>query len=312
VLTEQARVVVKAVQDLPGTVGAGLRRRAEEHLLGLCAEFDAAALAVLGRHLLEALDPEQAERRLGEQLADQEKAAARKTFLTMRDNADGTVSGRFKIPTLTAAMLTKALDALAAPRHTRATGSKSGRHPLGGDGSGFDRVDQPALSAPQRRGLAFCGFIERYPAKRLPKVGGLTATVVVTMTLGQLRGELDGACLLDNGEHLSASNARRLACEAGIIPAVLGGASQVLDLGRESRLHTKPQRIALGIRDRGCTGEGCTRPAWLAEAHHKTPWSQGGGTSVDDAVLLCPWHHHRAHDPHCRTEYLPTGTTRFH
>jgi hypothetical protein len=157
-----------------------------------------------------------------------------------------------------------------------------------------------------------CAFIERFPADRLPKAGGLNATVVVTMTLEQLRGELQGACLVDTGEYVSAGNARRLLCEAGILPVVLGGDSQVLDVGRESRFHTKPQRIALGIRDGGCTTEGCTRPAWLAEAHHKVPWSEGGGTSLADGVLLCPWHHHRAHDPHYRIEYLPTGKTRFH
>ena len=336
ILTEQARAVVKAVRDLPSTVGPQLRRRAEEHLLEQAQEFDAAALAVLGRHLLEVLDPAEAERRLGKKLTGEERAAARSTFLTLVDNGDGSVSGRFKIPVLTAAMLTKALDALTAPRHTHATGKTKGRvmhpdrHPLGADDwpqqhpqttsagaagagdpaggdPGFDRVEQPKLSAAERRGQALCALIERYPAHRLPQVGGLNATVVVTMTLEQLRGELEGACLLDNGAEISAGNARRLACAAKIIPAVLGGDSQVLDLGRGRRSHTPAQRIAMGIRDRGCP-----RPAWLAEAHHKTLWSHGGGTSVKDGVLLCPWHHHRAHDPRYRIEYLPTGKTRFH
>ena len=58
---------------------------------------------------------------------------------------------------------------------------------------------------------------------------------------------------------ISAGLARRLACEGGVIPAVyahgLGGPSQVLDLGRRRRLHTTPQRIAMTIRDQGCTAE---------------------------------------------------------
>jgi hypothetical protein len=201
VLTEQARVIVKAVQDLPASVGAELRRAGEAHLLGLCGEFDATALAVLGRHLLEVLDPADAERRLGAKLTREERAAARKTFLTLIENGDGTVTGRFKIPVLNAAMLTKALDALAAPRANRAGRDRvmhPDRHPLGADDwhrpdPGSDRVDQPRLSAAERRGQAFVGFIERFPVDRLPKVGGLNATVVVTMTLDQLRGELEGA-----------------------------------------------------------------------------------------------------------------------
>ena len=96
------------------------------------------------------------------------------------------------------------------------------------------------------------------------------------------------------------------------MPAVLNSRGEVLHLGRKVRLFTEAQRLAMGLRDQGCTAEGCTKPAWLAEAHHKIPWSRGGHTDLQDGVLLCPWHHHRAHDPRYTVEYLPTGTTRFH
>ena len=66
----------------------------------------------------------------------------------------------------------------------------------------------------------------------------MNATVVVTMTLETLLGA-ERAATLDTGENLSAGRARMLACEAGIIPFVLGGASQVLDAGRERRFHTR-------------------------------------------------------------------------
>jgi len=157
-----------------------------------------------------------------------------------------------------------------------------------------------------------CALLERFPAKRLPTVGGLNATVVITMTLDQLRRELEGACLLDTGEHVSARTALRLACEAGIVPAILNSRGEVLHLGRKMRLFTKAQRLAMSLRDRGCTAEGCTKPAWLCEGHHKIPWSKGGRTDLKDGVLLCPWHHHRAHDPRYQVNYLPDGKTRFH
>jgi len=134
----------------------------------------------------------------------------------------------------------------------------------------------------------------------------------VTMSVEQLTGKLEGSCLLDTGERVSAGMARRLLCQAGVIPVVLGAESEILDLGRLTRFHTPGQRAAMALRDGGCTAEGCTRPAWACEGHHKIPWSQGGSTSLADGTLLCPWHHHRAHDPHYDVDYLPTGKTRFH
>ncbi|HET7355537.1 MAG TPA: DUF222 domain-containing protein [Nocardioidaceae bacterium] len=347
VIEEQARVIVRAVRALPAGIAEETRRAGEAYLLEAAGELDAVALKVLGRRLFEVLDPDEAERRLGKELADEERAAARKTFLSLYDNGDGTVSGRFKISAFTAAQLTRGLEALMTPRHRAAAGSAAGaaagkagsrvmhpdRHPLGaddwphptgqpGDADDADRAAREraeaererwrGLSRPEKLGEAFTAYIGRFPAENLPRLGGVNATVVVTMTLEQLRGELEGACLLDTGAQVSASAALRLACEAGIVPAVLDSRGEPLHLGRKVRLHTPPQRLALGIRDKGCTAEGCTKPAWLAEAHHTTPWSQGGNTSVTDGVLLCPWHHHRAHDPRYRVEYLPTGKTRFH
>ena len=138
-----------------------------------------------------------------------------------------------------------------------------------------------------RLGQAFCEYVETRPASSVGKAGGVCATVVVTMTLDTLLGGLKAASL-DTGGHLSPGEARRLACGAGIIPAVLGGDSQVLDLGRERRFHTQPQRIALAHRDGGCTADGCDAPPGMCHAHHDHPWSRGG--------------HHRHHD---RTTALP-------
>ncbi len=74
-----------------------------------------------------------------------------------------------------------------------------------------------------------------------------------------------------SGEQMTAGQARRLACTGGLLTAVLGGNSEILDLGRESRLFTTPQRKALEIRYRTCTKTDCTMPAAFTEAHHKTP-----------------------------------------
>ncbi len=134
--------------------------------------------------------------------------------------------------------------------------------------------------------------------------------MVVTIAFETLTGGLKAAHL-DTGAVISAAQARRLACEAGLIPVVLGGQSQVLDLGRQTRFHTKAQRIAMGLRDGGCTAQGCDWPPGLCHAHHNIAWSQGGHTTVEDGRLLCPHHHTRAHDPAYETTHLPGGKVAF-
>src|SRR3954470_734437 len=171
----------------------------------------------------------------------------------MWEDGHGKVHGRFTLDTLTGAMLKKALLAFAAPKHRASHGPLGERRP-----------------SPERLGRAFAELIQRYPTKKLPKAGGLNATVVVTMTLDSLLGGLKAA-QLDTGHTLSASLARRLACEAGIIPAVLGGRSQVLDLGRKRRFHTEAQRIAKTIESRGCAVEGCDYPPGSCHLHHPIP-----------------------------------------
>ena len=121
------------------------------------------------------------------------------------------------------------------------------------------------------------------------------------MPLSTLLGGLKAADL-DTGEKISPARSRMLACEAGLIPAVLGTQSQVLDQGRRTRFQTTTQRIALTVEQRHCQHAGCDVPAALCHVHHKTFWSKRGKTNTRDAQLLCPRHHALAHrDPPMRT-----------
>jgi hypothetical protein len=121
-----------------------------------------------------------------------------------------------------------------------------------------------------------------------------------------------GVARLGSGHAISAGEARRLACTAGIMPMVLSGASQPLDVGRARRFHTPAMRTALALRDRECRATGCDIPAAWCEAHHLVPWAKGGTTRLDDGVLLCGFHHHRAHDHRYQTSRLRNGDIRFH
>jgi hypothetical protein len=146
----------------------------------------------------------------------------------------------------------------------------------------------------------------------LPAHGGDRPQVQITIPYDVLAGRLDAATL-DTGEQLTPATARRLACDANIIPAVLGAAGQVLDVGRTQRLVGGPLRRALSLRDGGCAFPGCDRrPRWT-EGHHITHWAAGGPTSLDNTVLLCGYHHRLIHhsdwtvrlDTYGLPEFLP-------
>lgn len=126
--------------------------------------------------------------------------------------------------------------------------------------------------------------------------------VVVTIALSNLIAGVRGAGQV-LGQRFGSTNltldpgtVRRMACDADVIPIVLGTASELLDLGRTHRLVTPGMRKALWVRDQGCTYPECTIPAAWTEAHHITHWSNGGPTSMDNLTLLCGRHHTTVHN----------------
>lgn len=290
--TDQAGVIVVAVDALPDDVEDWVPPAATEFLLHEAAEHDAKALRVLGRRLLEVIDPVAADAEEARRLAREEVHARAIASFTLTDDGKGTCYGRFTLPSLHGAMLRKDLLARAAA----ASPDPDGR---GG------RLSGRAL------GLAFMDYIETRPGDSAPTVGGVAATVVVTMDLETLLGGLKSASL-DTGGRISAGEARRLACRAGIIPIVLGGPSVVLDAGRKRRFHSGTQRIAMGVRDGGCTAADCDAPPAFCHAHHdETPWAHGGGTSVEKGRLLCPRHHTLIHDPAFQHHLDKHGKVKF-
>ncbi|WP_026555733.1 HNH endonuclease signature motif containing protein [Arthrobacter sp. 35W] len=128
----------------------------------------------------------------------------------------------------------------------------------------------------------------------LPDNGGLRPQLFITVTLAELRSGL-GSALLPYAGSTSIASIRQAACDAHLIPAVLGTNGEVLDLGRSQRLVSAALRRALVVRDHGCAFPGCTRPPQWTEAHHIVPWACGGETSLANCVLLCSWHHHLLH-----------------
>ncbi|HEX2894997.1 MAG TPA: DUF222 domain-containing protein [Marmoricola sp.] len=296
----QARVIVQSLEELPAWVGPETVTQAEATLVGYAEQFAPGPLRRLGRRILDVVAPEVADAEDARRLAAEERAAREKTRLTLRPLGDGTTRLSGRIPDAAAFRLRTYLEAFTSPRTEPSVAPE-------------DRVPYP-----RRLGRGFCALLEHLDPARLPHHGGDATTVIVTLSLDQLRAELATAGILDGVSAgsttelgLSAGEVRRLACTAQLIPAVLGRRSEVLDLGRAQRLFNPAQRKAMRLRDQRCRADGCTVPATWCEAHHLTPWVLGGRTDLNAGVLLCSHHHHRAHDPRYATDRLPHGDIRF-
>jgi hypothetical protein len=154
----------------------------------------------------------------------------------------------------------------------------------------------------------------------LPESHGAPPRVTVTLDYDTLAAGVGEAGVLDLDTPLSAGTVRRLACDAEIVPMVLGSRSQVLDVGRSSRLVTPGLWLTLTARDRHCTFPGCTRPPVACDAHHIRHWADGGPTALDNLVLLCRAHHTVLHttpwqvhiDPHDQRPRFTPPPGRYH
>lgn len=101
----------------------------------------------------------------------------------------------------------------------------------------------------------------------------------------------------DRGDPLPPSVVEKAVCQTGIVDVTVDSCGNPLDVGREQRLFTPKQRIALTVRDGGCVFPGCTVPASYCEAHHCDHWWEHlGNTDIDRGVLLCRFHHLLLHN----------------
>ncbi len=127
-----------------------------------------------------------------------------------------------------------------------------------------------------------------------PSQGGERPHIVVTIDEQSLRDRTRPG-QLGYGDRIPVNQVRMLACDARIIPAVLAGPSDVLDVGRSMRTFTAACRTAVLLRDVGCVFPGCDIPGRWAEFHHIRHWADGGPSDLDNAALLCRRHHSLIH-----------------
>ncbi|HEX7744488.1 MAG TPA: DUF222 domain-containing protein [Micromonosporaceae bacterium] len=217
-------------------------------LLDWAGQFDPDSLRKLADRILDHVAPQVAEQAQRRALEAAEKRDQRDRYLNLSPQPDGRVRLSALLDVETSTVLRTAFGPLTKPH-----GEQDDRTP------GQRRHD--ALTEVCRLALR---------TGKLPDNGGGEATqVVVTTGYDPLAGQL-GAGTLDTGEQISAESVRRLACDASILPAVLGSQGQVLDIGRQRRLFTGPIRRALVLRDRGCAFPGCDPATPLVQraSHH--------------------------------------------
>ncbi|GAA5017998.1 HNH endonuclease signature motif containing protein [Actinopolymorpha pittospori] len=321
----QAQVIERAIRRLPNDVDTAVKAEAEAFLLDSAQALDVDDLDKAGKHLYEVIAPEEAERRIGKQLEEQERRARENRTLSFGPVRDGmgTMFTRLDVPTL--AILQALLDPLARPRPSGPDGPdlRSSERRQADAFAELVALAQAAASAPSRGGIRPRLTVTMNHDDLVARLGYGTLNSVLTdsgpthlkvKTYGDENGsgrqELIGYRI--TGPPLSATLVRQLACDAEIIPVVLGGDGAVLDLGRGTRLFTSSQRHALAERDGYfCHFPDCRRAEKWTEAHHIRHWVDGGATDLNNGVLLCQHHHTVIHTQDWTVRMGPDGHPEY-
>ncbi|MFB9377795.1 DUF222 domain-containing protein [Kineococcus gynurae] len=246
-------------------------QQAEEILTAQAHHLDPHALARVATHLRLTLTPTDTHRADDPDTRTLTLALA----LALAQTTGGISVLTGELDTEGAAILTTALNAFTVPD----------------DPDGPDNPDE-RLSPAQRRGQALVRMAQT--AMGATTTQGSPTTLLVTIAWQDLKNGT-GSGATEWTEDLPITTVRRMACDAGLVPAVLAGSGEPLDLGRTIRAASPGQRRALRVRDGGCVFPGCDRPPAHTEAHHIRHWAEGGPTDLDNLVLLCSRHHHDVH-----------------
>lgn len=270
---------------------------AADQLVREATERTTEELGGAARMLRDLLDPEGAEARF---LARYEK----RMFRTYRD-ADGVLRASVAFEDEGGAFVTAMLDAALRPR-------RGGPRFVDAD----ERERAADLTADSRTNdqLAYDLLLDVLRSGVLADAESVFGTRQVGVRLVQVV-DASGtrAPVAHTEDHLNsfpAGVAAQRICDSGFVPVTVDSCGNPLDAGREQRLFTPKQRIALAVRDGGCRWRGCDRPASYCEAHHIDEWAADRGrTDIDRGILLCRFHHMNLH--HGRWRITRDGKSDF-
>jgi Domain of unknown function (DUF222)/HNH endonuclease len=278
----EVAVIRSVLARIPAHIGAERRGEVEAELARYARTLDAGQLATLGKRILAYLDQD------GVPPKDTTETRRRLSFT----DRDGGYELSGWLDQEAAEIVRSALSPLAAPRPATDTEIDL-RDSVQRDADALVELAQRALSIGE-----------------LPTDGGERPQVVVTVPLAVLAGRI-GAGSLGFGGPINAEVARHIACDARVIPVVLGTSGEPLDIGRSSHSVPAAIRRAVIVRDRGCAFPGCPVPARWCEIHHIQHWADLGPTSLANCVLLCGRHHRLIHHSAWRIT-MAGGVPEFH
>jgi hypothetical protein len=245
-------------------------------------------------------------------------------YVTWSEDDDGSLLIRARLPAEEGALVVTALEA-AVERLANGdavadtSGAASGERALGRDfaatapgASGESKgASAEAPSTGARRADALLLLAETLLASGPRQRTSDRFQVVVHVDAEALAGNAAGGrCETDGGAPIAAETARRLACDAGLVPLFEAASGQPLSVGRKTRAIPPALRRALASRDRGCRFPGCCERRFV-DAHHLRHWAHGGETSLGNLVQLCRHHHRLLHEGGYSIDGHPTGTLIF-
>ena len=212
-------------------------------------------------------------------LEERQQRQYEERYLTWSEDHTGMVTLSARLDTVTAAPLRTAIEQIV----THDFRARREQDPQEADQRTVGQMRADALFSICRHAIGCAGTEQ----------AGIRTALVVRIDRKDLEagggvGEIDGV-----SQPISVGQLRRIAGDAGVIPAVLGGPSEILDLGRTVRLFSRAQRLAMLERDGGCAK--CHAPPEHCEAHHIEWWDSGGRSDLGNGVMLCTRCHHDVH-----------------
>ena len=262
-------------QNLVSTDQAGLLFRAAERVPDEYPDAEDVLLEIVGDNVEETrrvLDYWTATVNQPGKGSDLETQLLRRRFDYSR-RANGMVEGEFALTSTAGEALIAALDAMTPPPasdDTRTTTQR--RH------DGFEDLVNSFLTG-----------------STPPEVGGERPHVNVMVDLEALQGSPGGTHETEDGQVLDLDTIRVFACDSSLHRIVWNGQSEILDVGRRTRIIPAALRRAVIARDRHCVWQGCGRSARWADIHHLVSWADGGTTELTNLCLLCRYHHTLIH-----------------
>ena len=270
-------VITRAAEQ----VGSEAVRDAEPILLEAARRLDARRLRYVTGQLRHCLDPDGA-------LKDANRDYERR-HLYLSELMDGMYAVDGLLDPEGGALLREALDALAGPP---------------------ERGDERTGS--QRRADSLVEMAQRHLDRGdLPQRGCQRPHLMVISQLDTLKSEPGApAAELVSSQPVPGELARRIACDCSMTRIELGPDSEILNVGRATRVIPAPMRRALILRDRHCQFPGCDRPARWSDGHHLRHWVDGGPTILVNLALLCRRCHRRVHEGGGQLRRDPDGRVR--